>query len=44
MNTFARGANGIVGVHLNNSDTHGGQRKIGPIILQCSLGGRKRML
>ena len=40
-NSFARGANGIVGVHLNmwvvaNSDTLGGQRKIRPIILQCS--------
>ena len=40
-NSFARGANGIVGVHLNmrvvaNSDTLVGQRKIRPIILQCS--------
>jgi len=40
-NSFARSANGIVGVHLNmrvftNSDTLGGQRKIRPIILQCS--------
>jgi len=40
-NSFARGEKGIVGVHLNmwvvaNSDTRGGQRKIEPIILQCS--------
>ena len=40
-NSFARGANGIVDVHLNmqvvaNSDTLGGQRKIRPIILQYS--------
>jgi len=45
-NSFARGANGIVGVHLNrrvvaNSDKHGGQWKIGPIILQCSQGLRQ---
>jgi len=43
-NSFARGANGIVGLHLNmrviaNSDTHGGQRKIGPIILQYIRNG-----
>ena len=48
-NSFALGANGIVGVHLNmrvvaNSDTLGGQRKIRPIILQCSPRTLTRLL